>query len=191
MKNQNDQWEKCKRAESQQYRYRVLTGSIGLEGPWGEWIDGKPEKELMNRQYEYRRPKPIEKSLDEELGKTFEKLVDQSVLERKNNCQKLKHNVNSNIENLLPYDNKALCELINAIDEILYPNNIIKSFKKWEDFLFENEEKFLKRFCQNASELDKFSWNSENMHFTYVLDSGQHIGDSIKLKEWFDFLKGA
>jgi hypothetical protein len=37
-----------------QYRSRVLTGSIGLEGMWSGWIDGEPEKTLTNRQYEYR-----------------------------------------------------------------------------------------------------------------------------------------
>ena len=178
MISQDDQWKRCKYADAQQHRSRILAGSIGLEGPWSDWIDGKPGKEFMNRQYEYRQPKSIEH------------LIDQSVSESKDNIKKAQHNSFAKTEDLQPYDNKALCELIDAFDKILYPNNMLKSFKKWETFLFENKEKFLKRFCQNAWYLDSFSWNSENMHFTYVLDSGQHIGDSIKLKEWFDFFEG-
>lgn len=50
-------WRRCKYAEAQQHRSRVLTGSIGLEGPWSEWIDGKPDSEDMNREYEYRTTK--------------------------------------------------------------------------------------------------------------------------------------
>lgn len=54
--NQLD-WRRCEYAEAQQYRSRVLTGSIGLEGPWSEWIDGRPESMDMNREYEFRTTK--------------------------------------------------------------------------------------------------------------------------------------
>ena len=48
-------WRRCEWAESEQYRSRILTGSIGLEGTWDDWEDGRPEKTAMNREYEYRR----------------------------------------------------------------------------------------------------------------------------------------
>ena len=48
-------WRRCAWAEGEQHRRRLLTGSIGLEGPWSEWTDGKPEKTLMQFEYEYRR----------------------------------------------------------------------------------------------------------------------------------------
>ena len=51
-------WHPCEYAEAQQHRSRLLTGSIGLEGKWTDWIEGKPEKVLMNRQYEYRSTEP-------------------------------------------------------------------------------------------------------------------------------------
>jgi len=49
------EWVRCGYGAAEQHRYRVLTGSIGLEGPWSEWTDGKPEKTLMQREYRYRR----------------------------------------------------------------------------------------------------------------------------------------
>jgi len=48
-------WVRCKYADAEQHRSRVLTGSIGLEGPWSDWKDGKPARVAMNRQYEYRK----------------------------------------------------------------------------------------------------------------------------------------
>jgi len=51
-------WRRCERSEAQEYRERVLTGSIGLEGAWSKWIEGRPEKTLMNREYEYRSANP-------------------------------------------------------------------------------------------------------------------------------------
>jgi len=52
-----DEWERCDRNHAVQYRSRVLTGSIGLEGPWTEWssVSDDPGREAQNRQYEYRR----------------------------------------------------------------------------------------------------------------------------------------
>ena len=48
-------WRRCGWAEAEQYRSRILTGSIGLEGTWDDWAEGRPEKTAMNRQYQYRR----------------------------------------------------------------------------------------------------------------------------------------
>lgn len=48
-------WRRCEWAEAEQYRSRILTGSIGLEGTWDDWAEGRPEKTAMNRDYEYRR----------------------------------------------------------------------------------------------------------------------------------------
>ena len=47
-----------------QIRARVLTGSIGLEGPWSEWMDwderlGAHIQMMQNREYQYR-PGPSE-----------------------------------------------------------------------------------------------------------------------------------
>jgi hypothetical protein len=51
-----DCWMSCKLwSEAEQYRSRVLTGSIGLEGTWSDWIDGRPAQLEMNREYQYRR----------------------------------------------------------------------------------------------------------------------------------------
>lgn len=37
-----------------EYRYRILTGSIGLEGPWSKWMEGEPDTRYGNREYETR-----------------------------------------------------------------------------------------------------------------------------------------
>ena len=42
-----------------QIRARVLTGSIGLEGPWSEWMDWDERLSghiqlMRNREYQYR-----------------------------------------------------------------------------------------------------------------------------------------
>lgn len=56
---QEKEYVKCDYSESHQYRYRVLCGSLGLEGPWSEWIDGRPEKCHMNKEYQYRKINPV------------------------------------------------------------------------------------------------------------------------------------
>ena len=47
-------WVKCDRTIAEQWRSRVLTGSLGLEGRWSEWEDGTVIKSAMNREYQYR-----------------------------------------------------------------------------------------------------------------------------------------
>lgn len=50
-------WEPCGFAEAEEHRYRVLAGSIGLEGSWCDWLDGKPGKPRLNCEWQYRRHK--------------------------------------------------------------------------------------------------------------------------------------
>ena len=47
-------WKQCDWHAAQQWRERTLAGSIGLEGPWSEWRDGKPESLNCHCQYDYR-----------------------------------------------------------------------------------------------------------------------------------------
>lgn len=49
------EWQSCDWQSAEQWRQRTLTGSIGLEGRWSEWQQGKPVSLEMHRQYEYRR----------------------------------------------------------------------------------------------------------------------------------------
>jgi hypothetical protein len=50
-----DSWTGCDFKDAEQHRSRVLTGSIGLEGAWSEWENGRPKSLPMNRQFEYRK----------------------------------------------------------------------------------------------------------------------------------------
>ena len=72
-----------------------------------------------------------------------------------------------------------------------YTPTVIETLSNWSDKAYEDHtRKFLKIFCKgDAWILNSVSWNDENMHFSYVLRSGQHVGDSVKLEEWYKFLE--
>lgn len=55
---QENEWIRCGYLEAEQHRSRTLCGSLGLEGRWSDWIDGKPKKCRMNQQYQYRKANP-------------------------------------------------------------------------------------------------------------------------------------
>jgi hypothetical protein len=69
-------WRSCFYGEAQQHRRRLLSGSIGLEGQWSKWMDGKPDQVLMQYQYEYRTSEPPqeagETAIKECVSKSFE-----------------------------------------------------------------------------------------------------------------------
>jgi len=60
MDDRKVKWVKCEGyypTDAEEHRSRVLTGSLGLEGPWSAWLIGMPDKVLQNREYEYRKAK--------------------------------------------------------------------------------------------------------------------------------------
>ena len=63
------------------------------------------------------------------------------------------------------------------------------TFKFWEGIIFDNEKVFKHVFCKYAIDVVSISWNSGNMKFEYILSCGQHVGDSVKMEKWYDFLK--
>lgn len=65
----------------------------------------------------------------------------------------------------------------------------LETLTLWESIIFENEMAFMDAFCKDAWILTSVSWNSENMRYVYILESGQHISDSAKMDEWMEFLK--
>lgn len=64
----------------------------------------------------------------------------------------------------------------------------IDTLKGWSLIACEREAEFLERFCHGGFMLANRSWNGCTMHFTYILRSGQHVADSIKMDEWLDFV---
>lgn len=70
-----------------------------------------------------------------------------------------------------------------------YRPTIDETLKFWESIIFHNEKTFMNVFCKNAWILTSVSWNSETMHFNYILECGQHVGDSVKMGKWYQFLK--
>lgn len=65
----------------------------------------------------------------------------------------------------------------------------INTLTSWGDIAYDESRGFIKRFCPCAWMLTDVSWNSENMLFTYILDSGQHVTDGVAIDEWLEFLK--
>lgn len=63
--------------------------------------------------------------------------------------------------------------------------------KTWERIAFQNEKLFLKHFTRinDAWILQSVSWNSESIKFVYILQNGQHIGDSSDIHQWYSFLE--
>lgn len=67
----------------------------------------------------------------------------------------------------------------------------LDTLNDWEDIAFINEEKFLQTFANmtKAWILTHISFGSNNMRYVYILDSGQHITDSVKIEDWLNFVK--
>lgn len=59
--------------------------------------------------------------------------------------------------------------------------------KDLEEFVYGHENQFFQKFIKSNPEeviiLTKFAINSENVDFTFALYSGQHICDTIRLKD--------
>ena len=66
---------------------------------------------------------------------------------------------------------------------------VLSAIREWEHVVSEHEAAFLHDFCNDAWILVEVSWDSENMRFVYVINSGQHISDSIKIEKWFEFIE--
>jgi len=66
---------------------------------------------------------------------------------------------------------------------------VLSAIREWEQIIFQHEPAFLHDFCNDAWILVEVSWDSENMRFVYVINSGQHISDSIKIEKWVEFIE--
>lgn len=64
----------------------------------------------------------------------------------------------------------------------------IDTLASWGE-LAHGDPEFEKRFCKGKCWIPcDVSWDSENMRVHYIIDSGQHVGDSFKMGEWMEFL---
>jgi hypothetical protein len=71
----------------------------------------------------------------------------------------------------------------------LLDKQVINTLEQWERIAFDHEPAFLERFCSgDAWQLINVSWSANHMKIGYIVDSGQHIGDSVAITEWLDFL---
>lgn len=56
----------------------------------------------------------------------------------------------------------------------------------WEQAVYDRDAEFLDRFG-HGFDLVSVSWNSESMHFTYIMDDGCHVKDRIDMDTWLKF----
>lgn len=72
-------------------------------------------------------------------------------------------------------------------------NEEFDALAKYERICFENEKSFLLRFANfEAWQLAQISFSSEQIRFTYVQHSGQHISSSIRRNpfiKWYEGIK--
>ena len=70
--------------------------------------------------------------------------------------------------------------------------DILGKIEEAEDFVFQNEAEFLDEFAKGMpEELASLGFGSEKVEFTYVMECGQHICDSVKMDKflkWMDNL---
>jgi hypothetical protein len=62
--------------------------------------------------------------------------------------------------------------------------------KTISDFIFEHEDSFLERFCAvDAWALTELTYYDKGIKFTYVVDTGEHICDTLDWSEYNDFIE--
>lgn len=58
---------------------------------------------------------------------------------------------------------------------------------EWGRVAFDHETAFLEKFTDSGWTLTEVSWDEARMRIVYILDSGQHVSNSIDIVEWFEF----
>lgn len=85
---------------------------------------------------------------------------------------------------------KELLEKNNMIDPKLC-KNIIDSLSSVRDIVQSNEDTFMDKFAPHADTLMGLCgvyFSPEIVKFYYILESGKHIVDSIKIEEFMEWL---
>ena len=59
----------------------------------------------------------------------------------------------------------------------------------WEEFIFNSERDFLKKFAHKANDLIGVWFSSESVKINYLLECGQTISDSVDILEFLDWMK--
>jgi hypothetical protein len=71
---------------------------------------------------------------------------------------------------------------------MIISSTIRKELNKICEFIFENEQLFLKQFIDVEGELISVSINDETIHFVIVTDDGQHIASNCKVDHFNDLV---
>lgn len=76
------------------------------------------------------------------------------------------------------------------IDTKLY-TSILQSLSQIASTVYDNEDLFMEKFAKYGDTLmglNGIYFGSETIKFNYILECGQHIGDSIKIGEFVEWL---
>jgi hypothetical protein len=69
--------------------------------------------------------------------------------------------------------------------KIDYPTDVLN---RLSEIVFDNSGTFIEKFCKgDVMDLYSVSFSESSVKFYFVLDSGQHISDSITIDEFIGF----
>jgi len=76
-----------------------------------------------------------------------------------------------------------------------WKSNVVKICQQLDvyiDFVFDHEKEFLAKFALEAYDLTNIYFSTERIKIYYILESGQHVTDSIETKDfvtWMESIK--
>ena len=85
-------------------------------------------------------------------------------------------------------DKEKILRMENEVEKLKARLLTLTTLSEWGKIAHDDNSNFVEKFCPHASLLTQVTWDSENMRFVYILKSGQHVADSVKISEWLDFI---
>ena len=69
-------------------------------------------------------------------------------------------------------------------------HQIMKDIQPYIDFIFEHEDEFMKYFCSpGATDVVSMSFGNDELQFTFIKESGQHIQDTITTDNFVSWMR--
>lgn len=77
----------------------------------------------------------------------------------------------------------------SVLDRSALNKSALDTLDNWSAIVYDNQSAFLKEFTTGGWDLVSVTWHNEAMKFVYILKSGQHIADEVKIEEWLKFME--
>ena len=69
-------------------------------------------------------------------------------------------------------------------------HKIMKDIEPYTKFVFEHEDEFMKYFCSpGATDVVSMSFGNDELQFTFIKESGQHIQDAITIDDFIPWMR--